>query len=87
LSRISGWLPSTYNSFYNALNTVLTIAIIIWICAVVIGVAEKDLRRIPKLWDANRELIQKFLQIIIYGIAAAVALDKMGPRPYHSRSV
>jgi len=63
---------------YGILNSVLTLAILIWVSAMVSELAETQIHRLPGVRMANKELFIKFAQISVYVVAALVGLDLIG---------
>lgn len=63
---------------YQALKSGLIIILVFWGAAIVSDVAEKRIGKIRKIRAANRALVLKIVQIVIYFIAFLLALDILG---------
>lgn len=63
---------------YLLINFVLTIAVLVWVSAMVSEFAEAQINKLPKVRTANKELFTKFAQITVYVVAALVGLDLIG---------
>ena len=65
-------------SAYKALKAALIIALIFWIAAIASDIAEARIGKLKKFRAANRALILKIVQIVIYFISFLFALDILG---------
>lgn len=65
-------------SAYHIINGLLTFAILIWLSALIVEFAEKQISRFPNVRTANKELFIKIAQITIYILAALLGLDLIG---------
>jgi small-conductance mechanosensitive channel len=65
-------------SAYGFLRALVTIALIFWVTAIASDVVESRVGKIKKLRAANRTLLLKIIQIIIYFIAFLFTLDVVG---------
>lgn len=65
-------------TLYAALKALLSIVLIFWTTAIVVEFADKRVSSMKKMQVANKALIQKILQIIIYIVAFLVTLNLLG---------
>ena len=65
-------------SAYGLLRAVVMVAIIFWVTAIASDIAENRIGKISKLRAANRTLILKIIQIVIYFIAFLFTLNVVG---------
>jgi len=65
-------------SAYGVLRTIIVVALVFWLAAIVSDVAEARITNIGKLRAANRALAIKIVQIAIYIVAFLIALDFVG---------
>ncbi len=63
---------------YAAVKALLSVVLIFWITAIVSEFAEKRIFSMKKMRVANKALLQKILQIIIYFVAFLVTLNILG---------
>ena len=65
-------------SVYMLLSAAITIALVFWITAIASDVVEDRISRIHSLRAANRALVLKITQIVIYLVAILFSLDFIG---------
>ena len=65
-------------SAYRALHSALIVILVFWGAAIVADIAENRLSKIKKMRASNRSLLTKLAHILIYFVAALVALDIVG---------
>lgn len=65
-------------SLYTAMKALLNIIIIVWITSFIADFTNKRISSLKKVKIANRTLIQKIFQIIIYLIAFLISLNVLG---------
>lgn len=63
---------------YKILNTLITIILVIWISSIMSNLAEKLASNVPKMRVADKVILTKILQIIVYFFAFVVGLDMLG---------
>ena len=63
---------------YKILSILTTVILIIWITSIATGVAERMIQNMKRVRTANRMILIKIAQILIYFIAFMVGLDVLG---------
>jgi len=65
-------------SAYLLVKALITITLLFWVAGLISDLSEKKVKALRKIKASNRALISKALQIIIYFVAAFIALDVLG---------
>lgn len=65
-------------SLYTAMKALLNIIIIVWITSFIADFADKKISSLKSIKVANKALIQKILQIVIYLLAFLIFLNVLG---------
>ena len=65
-------------SAYTLLSSLIAIALVFWTTAIIVDTVEHRISRLQSLRAANRALVLKLAQIVIYLIAFLVGLDFVG---------
>jgi len=63
---------------YDMLDTLITLALIIWVSSIVSGLGEQVITGLPRVRLADKAILTKIVQIFVYFIAFVVALDMLG---------
>lgn len=63
---------------YDMLDTLITLALIIWVSSIVSGLGERVIAGLPRVRLADKAILTKIIQIFVYFIAFVVALDMLG---------
>lgn len=63
---------------YEILNTLITLALIIWVASIVAGMGERLISGLPRVRLSDKAILIKIVQIAVYVIAFAAALDMLG---------
>lgn len=63
---------------YGAIKSLLSIILIFWLTAIVSDFAEKRVSKMKKIRVANKALLQKILQILIYVISFLITMNLLG---------
>lgn len=65
-------------TLYAAIKALLSVVVIFWITSIVVEFSDKRILSMKKMRVANKALIQKILQIIIYLVAFLITLNILG---------
>ena len=65
-------------TLYAGIKAFLSIFVIFWVTAIIVEFSDKRVSSIRKIRAANRVLVQRILQILIYFIAFLVTLNMLG---------
>ncbi len=65
-------------SLYTALKGAFIIVTLLWVASIVSGAFQRRIRKTRKIKKANKALVVKLFQIILYIVTSLVALDVLG---------
>ncbi len=65
-------------SAYTLLSSIIAIALVFWTTAIIVDTVEHRISGIQSMRAANRALVLKLAQIVIYLVAFLVGLDFVG---------
>ncbi len=63
---------------YDVISTLITLILIIWISSILSRLGERIITNLPRVRLANKAILIKITQILVYVIAAIVGLDVLG---------
>ena len=67
----------TFNPFL-VVKSLIIIAILLWVCGIIVRVTDKRLRRIPEMRTSTRTLILKIQQIVLYCFIFVCGMQLLG---------
>ena len=81
LHQLSQWSFSvsgvTFNPFI-VIKSLFIVAVLMWVCGIVVGLTDKRLRRVTEMRTSTRTLILKILQIILYCFIFICGMQLLG---------
>ena len=81
LHNLSQWSFSvsgvTFNPFI-VVKSLLIIAILMWLCSILVGITDRRLRRVTEMRTSTRTLILKILQIVLYCFIFICGMQLLG---------